>query len=881
MLDNQKYKELSSLNINNQFYSYYDIKRFKDSVKLPYSIRLLLEGALRNYDEVNVTIEHIEQLINWETNNGGEVEIPFVPGRVIFQDYTGIPAIVDLAALRSKMKELGDDPKKINPKVRVDLVIDHSLIVESSSNSDALHKNLDIEYKRNQERYSFVRWAQQAFENFYVVPPGSGIVHQVNLEYLASSVLQKENLLYPDTLVGTDSHTTMINGLGIVGWGVGGIEAEAAMLGLPLYLLNPEVIGIKITGALAEGVTATDLALTITEMLRKTGVVGKFVEYFGDGLSHLSLADRATIANMAPEYGATLSFFPFDYITEQYLLQTGRTEAAILASHYHKAQGLYREDGEEDPIYTSKIVLDLTTIEPSLAGPKRPQDRVPLTEMKHSFQRSLKASIEDRGYSLTELEIKNQGEYLKHGDVVLAAITSCTNTSNPSVMIAAGLVAKRANSLGLKIPSYVKTSLTPGSKMVEHYLKKLGLLDCLEKLGFYIDGFGCGACCGNSGPLNEKYEKDIHMNNLVVSSVLSGNRNFEGRIHPSIKANYLASPPLVVLYALAGTTNIDICKEAIGTDSKGNKVYFKDLWPSSEEIEKCQTEVVNLLSYKEQYRTVHSHEKWEEIEYPEGDTFSWDIQSTYIQKSPFLDLQNRSHEEGYLNNLYPLLVLGDSITTDHISPAGNIQRKSPAGHYLLEREIPSNEFNSYGARRGNHELMVRGTFANIRIRNKLLDNVEGGYTKFLPTQEVMSIYEATEKYKQLQIGLFIVAGKEYGTGSSRDWAAKGTKLLGVRLVLAESFERIHRSNLVGMGILPITYAEDEIPYVFTGEETIQLKLSQPTLHAKQCTLLNIIKADGTNSEKRVIIRLDNSVEVETYLKGGLLPYIISEIKTTV
>ncbi|MEI4769766.1 aconitate hydratase AcnA [Psychrobacillus sp. FJAT-51614] len=880
MLQNQKYKELSSLNVNNQLYSYYDIKRFNDSVKLPYSIRLLLEGALRNYDEVNVTTEHIEQLINWVTNSGGDVEIPFVPGRVIFQDYTGIPAIVDLAALRSKMKELGDDPKKINPKVRVDLVIDHSLIVESSSNSDALQKNLDIEYKRNQERYSFVRWAQQAFENFYVVPPGSGIVHQVNLEYLASSVLQKENLLYPDTLVGTDSHTTMINGLGVVGWGVGGIEAEAAMLGSPLYLLNPEVIGIKITGALAEGVTATDLALTITEMLRKTGVVGKFVEFFGDGLSHLSLADRATIANMAPEYGATLSFFPFDYITEQYLLQTGRSEAAVLASHYHKVQGLYREDGEDDPIYTRKIVLDLTTIEPSLAGPKRPQDRVPLTEMKHSFQRSLTASIEDRGYSLTEIEVKKQGEYLKHGDVVLAAITSCTNTSNPSVMIAAGLVAKRASNLGLKVPSYVKTSLTPGSKMVEHYLKKLGLLTCLEKLGFYIDGFGCAACCGNSGALHEKYEKDIHMNNLVVSSVLSGNRNFEGRIHPSIKANYLASPPLVVLYALAGTTNIDIYKEAIGTDSKGNKVYFKDLWPSNEEIEKCQTEVVNL-SYKEQYSTVHSHEKWEEIEYPEGDTFTWDLQSTYIQKSPFLDLQNRSHEEGYLNNLYPLLVLGDSITTDHISPAGNIQQKSPAGHYLLEREIPSNEFNSYGARRGNHELMVRGTFANIRIRNKLLDNVEGGYTKYFPTQEVMTIYEATEKYKQLQIGLFIVAGKEYGTGSSRDWAAKGTKLLGVRLVLAESFERIHRSNLVGMGILPITYAENEIPYVFTGEETVQLKLSQATLHAKQRTLLNIIKTDGTKSEKQVIIRLDNTVEVETYLKGGLLPSIISEIKTTV
>ncbi|MGE7664751.1 aconitate hydratase AcnA [Ureibacillus composti] len=870
---------LTSLNINGQTYSYYDISSFNKDKIYPYSIRLLLEGAIRNYDGISVTEEHINHLLNWYEHAGGNNEVPFIPGRVIFQDYTGIPAIVDLAAMRSKIVELGGDPKKINPKVRVDLVIDHSLIVEKTSTRDALHKNLELEYKRNEERYSFVRWAQQAFDNFYVVPPGSGIVHQVNLEYLATGVLQKEKLLYPDTLVGTDSHTTMINGLGILGWGVGGIEAESAMLGTPLYLLTPEVVGIKLEGALREGVTATDLAITITELLRKKGVVGKFVEFFGDGLSQLSLADRATIANMAPEYGATLSFFPFDAIAEDYLIQTGRSEAAILANQYYKAQGLYREDGMDDPNYSDTILLDLKSIEPSLAGPKRPQDRVPLANMKSSFINSLTAPIEKRGYGLSSEQLKNKGKYLKHGDVTLAAITSCTNTSNPSVMIAAGLVAKKANEFGLSTPSFVKKSLTPGSKIVEYYLAELGLLNELELLGFYIDGFGCAACCGNSGSLKEEYEKDIIENDLVVSSVLSGNRNFEGRVHPLIKANYLASPPLVILYALAGTTEIDLLNDPIGQSAKGNPIYFKDLWPTNWEIQQLQNQITNAAIYNEQYKTVHTHDKWESINYPKGDTFVWNTTSTYIQRAPFLD-ENNNKKENLLKELKPLVVLGDSITTDHISPAGRIQKNGPAGQYLLNNQVEVQQFNSYGARRGNHEVMVRGTFANVRLRNQLVPGIEGGFTKFIPTGELLPIYEAAQKYADISQGLFIAAGKEYGTGSSRDWAAKGTKLLGVQVVLAESFERIHRSNLIGMGILPITYDVGEEPFQFTGNESIDLNIIPNHIKPKLVLDLKITEKNGVTVNKKVMLRLDNLVEVEVYLNGGLLPTMFKEVQTT-
>lgn len=847
--------------------------------RLPFSIKILLEQALRNLDHFQVHEKDIQALATWDGSQK-EKEIPFKPARVLLQDFTGVPAVVDLAALRSSVVEMGGDPSVINPKVPVDLVVDHSLQVDQYGTKDSLKNNMAMEFQRNKERYEFLKWGASAFQNFRVVPPGVGIIHQVNLEYLANVVQLREGVCFPDTVVGTDSHTTMVNGAGVLGWGVGGIEAEAAMLGQPIYMLIPQVIGFKLHGSLPPGTTATDLVLRAVEMLREKGVVEKFVEFYGAGLSSLSLADRATLANMAPEYGATMGFFPVDAETLKYLKSTGRSEDLIQrVERYSKEQGLFRTDATPDPIYSDTLQLDLSTVEPALAGPKRPQDRVRLSDMKTQWHHTLQAPIPQRGFALDEASIQaksaiagSQGNELKQGSVVIAAITSCTNTSNPSVLIAAGLLAKKAVAKGLRAKSWVKTSLAPGSRVVTDYLNKAGLTEPLEQLGFYNVGYGCTTCIGNTGPLDEAIVNAIHQNDLVVTSVLSGNRNFEGRISPHVKANYLASPPLVVAYAIAGTVNIDLTREPLGVDSAGLEVKLSDIWPSAEEIAEASQWITPEM-YLARYKDVqNSSEMWNRIESKNQEVYEWDETSTYIQNPPFFKKMSLDLDPiGDIAEATALVKLGDSVTTDHISPAGAFAPEHPAGKYLLEKGVPRENFNSYGARRGNDRIMTRGTFANVRIRNQILEGVEGGYTMHLPTNEQMSIFDAAMKYQEEGTPLIVVGGSEYGTGSSRDWAAKGSFLLGVKAVLVASFERIHRSNLIGMGVLPLQFeagknAED---YGLTGRE----KFSVVGIHEDIKPLQKLkVLADG--QEIPVICRLDTMVEIEYYKNGGILHTVL-------
>ncbi|MBN2910561.1 aconitate hydratase AcnA [Polycladomyces sp. WAk] len=888
----------SQLESGGKTYTYYRLQGLEEQglgkvSRLPFSIKVLLEAAVRQCDGKAVTEEHVKQLARWAEERSDK-EVAFKPARIVLQDFTGVPAVVDLAALRSAMKRVGGDPSRINPLIPVDLVIDHSVMVDKYGTEDALEYNMNVEFERNEERYRLLRWAQEAFDNFRAVPPATGIVHQVNLEYLATVVATREvdgrTEVFPDSLVGTDSHTTMINGLGVVGWGVGGIEAEAGMLGQPLYFVTPEVVGFKLTGKLPDGATATDLALTVTEMLRKKGVVGKFVEFYGPGLSNISLADRATVANMAPEYGATMGFFPVDEESLNYLRNTGRDEKLVqLVEDYCKAQGLFRTDDTPDPIFSDTIELDLSTVVPSLAGPKRPQDRIELKNMKKAWNDTLRKPVEERGFGLSEEEIDKKAEVtadgesftLKNGSVVIAAITSCTNTSNPSVMLGAGLVAKKAVEKGLKVPAYVKTSLTPGSKVVTDYLKEAGLIEPLAQLGFTVAGYGCATCIGNSGPLPEAVAKAIEENDLTVASVLSGNRNFEGRIHPLVKANYLASPPLVIVYALAGTVDIDLLNEPIGYGHDNQPVYLKDIWPSAQEVRDVMNQAMNPEQFKKQYsRVFDANERWNNLPTPKGELYDWDPKSTYIQEPPFfVNLSPDVEPIEEIRGARALAVLGDSVTTDHISPAGAIAPDSPAGKYLREHGVEPKDFNSYGSRRGNDRVMTRGTFANIRIRNLMVPGTEGGVTKFLPTGEVMPIYDAAMKYKEQNTPLVVLAGKEYGTGSSRDWAAKGTNLLGVKAVIAESFERIHRSNLVGMGVLPLQFVEGQNAKTLnlTGEETFDIIGLSDDMQPNQTLKVRATKADGTTVEFDVISRLDSVVDIEYYRNGGILQTVLRQI----
>ncbi len=862
--------------------------------RLPFSIKILLESVLREFDDYVVTEKDIKLLAGYNPAKAASSEIPFKPARVVLQDFTGVPSVVDLAALRSAMARAGGDPQKINPVVPVDLVIDHSVQVDTFGQEYAFMFNRQKEFERNRERYEFLRWGQKAFKNFSVVPPARGIVHQVNLEYLAKAVWSREEngerILYPDSLVGTDSHTTMINGLGILGWGVGGIEAEAVMLGQPIYMLIPEVIGFKVTGKMPEGVTATDLTLTVTQMLRKKGVVGKFVEFYGDGLSSMSLPDRATIANMAPEYGATVGFFPIDKESLRYMERTGRSEELCdTVERYTKEQGLFREDGMQDPVFTDTLHLDLSTIETSLAGPKRPQDRVPLDEMKRSFNTSLTSKEPTSGFALTQEKLASKGTFkngttleMKHGDVVIAAITSCTNTSNPSVMLGAGIVAKKANERGLKVPPYVKTSLAPGSRVVTEYLEEAKLTPELDKLGFNLVGYGCTTCIGNSGPLPDAVEAAIKEGDLIVAGVLSGNRNFEGRIHANVKANYLASPPLVVAYALAGTVDIDLSTEPLGKDKEGNDVFLRDVWPTTDEIlEHLDNAVRPDLFHKMYDGIADSNEEWNNIPITGGALFEWKDDSTYIQEPPFFQNMNPETEPVKpIKNARVLVKVGDSITTDHISPAGAIKSDSPAGFYLISNGVENKDFNSYGSRRGNDRVMTRGTFANVRLKNQLAPGTEGGYTTYFPTGEVRFIYDASMDYQKEGTPLVVLAGKEYGTGSSRDWAAKGTNLLGVRAVIAESFERIHRSNLVGMGVLPLQFEEGQNAETLglDGNEYFTIELDD-NLKAQQEIWVTASKSnkpdfDGKVSRFKTVCRIDTPVEVEYFENGGILQTVL-------
>ncbi len=861
---------------------------------LPYSIRILLEAVLRNCDGYQVSEEDVRNLANWNAAKPAELEVPFKPARVVLQDFTGVPAVVDLAAMRDAMKTLGGDPRKINPLIPVDLVIDHSVQVDYFGTADALSKNVEVEFDRNKERYEFLRWGQQAFNNFRVVPPNTGIVHQVNLEFLAKAVfLGKDHLgtvAFPDSLVGTDSHTTMINGLGVLGWGVGGIEAEATMLGQPLYMLMPEVVGMKLTGKLAAGATATDLVLRVTEILRKEGVVNKFVEFFGDGVSRMSLADRATIANMAPEYGATMGFFPVDHETLNYMKRTGRTSAEIeLVERYCKEQGLFRLDGEPELAYTKVLTLDLGTVEPSVAGPKRPQDRVPLKSVKGSFSKALSAPIAERGFGLAsdqlqaagKIENNGHSDTIHHGSVVIAAITSCTNTSNPSVMLGAGLLAKKAVEKGLKVKSFVKTSLAPGSRVVTDYLSNAGVLKPLEQLGFHVVGYGCTTCIGNSGPLPEPVANAITSGNLVAAAVLSGNRNFEGRVNPHTRANYLASPALVVAYAIAGTVDIDFDKEPIGHDPSGKAVFFREIWPTHEEIETTIEKSVQPELFVKQYSSAFTaNETWNAIPITPGELFQWDEKSTYIQRPPFLE--GITVHEGSIQPILgarALAVLGDSVTTDHISPAGSIAKDGPAGKFLQQNGVQPRDFNSYGARRGNDRVMVRGTFANIRIRNGLTPGVEGGVTRYLPSGEQMSIYDASMKYQADKTPLVILAGTEYGTGSSRDWAAKGTLQLGIKAVIAASYERIHRSNLVGMGVLPLQFIEGQTiqSLGLTGEEVFDIPSLSDSLQPRSKVQVTATSKDGSKKVFDALVRIDTPVEIDYYRNGGILPTVLRKL----
>ncbi|UCH27943.1 MAG: aconitate hydratase AcnA [Trueperaceae bacterium] len=869
---------------------------FGDIDRLPFSIKILLESLLRNENGYDVTEDDVKTLAAYDPRTPVEEEIPFKPARVILQDFTGVPSVVDLAALRSAMHRLGGDPKLINPQVPVDLVIDHSVQVDESDSPLALVNNAALEFDRNIERYEFLRWGQQAFENFRVVPPASGIVHQVNLEYLAKGVLYRPHddreVAYPDSLVGTDSHTTMINGLGIVGWGVGGIEAEAVMLGQPIYMLIPEVVGLKVTGRLPEGSTATDLALTVTQLLRSKGVVGRFVEFYGPGLSGMTLPDRATIANMAPEYGATMGFFPVDDESLRYLHQTGRLDDEVEAvERYAKAQGLFRDDDTPDPEFYDTVELDLSTVEPSIAGPKRPQDRILLRDVKESFQSDLAKPFEQRGFNLSKDDVDSEAGLtiggdtfqLTHGDVVIAAITSCTNTSNPSVMLAAGLVAKKAVEAGLEVRPYVKTSLAPGSKVVTEYLRDTGLLPYLEKLGFYVVGYGCTTCIGNSGPLPDEVVEAINRGNLVAASVLSGNRNFEGRINPHIKANYLASPPLVVAFAIAGTVNTDLVTEPLGKNASGEEIYLRDIWPTYAEITEHMETAMKPETFERLYDGIEkSNEKWNQIPVKGGDLFAWDRESTYVQEPPFfLDLSPEPEAISAIRDARVLVKVGDSVTTDHISPAGSIAIDSPAGQYLIDKGVKPSDFNTYGARRGNDQVMARGTFANIRLKNELAPGTEGGWTTDFTTGEIATIYDASLNYKSQHIPTVVLAGIDYGMGSSRDWAGKGPFLLGIRAVIAKSFERIHRSNLVGMGVLPLQYkaGEDAASLGLTGRETFSIEIDDQVEPRQEITV-RVVSEDGTSQQFQAVCRLDTPVEIDYYRNGGILHAVLRNLHAT-
>jgi aconitate hydratase len=864
--------------------------------RLPFSLKILLENLLRHEDGRVVKAADIETLARWDVTSSAQRELSFAPARVLLQDFTGVPCVVDLAAMRDAVSRLGGDPTRVNPLQPVELVIDHSVQVDYFGQANAFQLNADLEFSRNKERYAFLRWGQSAFDNFRVVPPDTGIVHQVNLEYLARVIMDQGGVAYPDTLVGTDSHTTMVNGLGVVGWGVGGIEAEAAMLGQPISMLIPPVLGFRLNGQMLEGATATDLVLTITERLRKHGVVGKFVEFFGSGLEHLTIADRATLGNMCPEYGATIAIFPIDDMTLDYLRLTGRDSARVeLVEAYAKAQGLFRRVGDPDPIYSETIELDLATVEPSLAGPRRPQDRVSLKHAKSGFEgalSTLQAAMKkpafapahagasggqvQAGAAVAERPAVGQ---LEHGSVVIAAITSCTNTSNPSVMIGAGLLAKRAVERGLTRQPWVKTSLAPGSKVVTEYLRQAGLDTYLDALGFNLVGYGCTTCIGNSGPLPDEVSAEVDARNLVVASVLSGNRNFEGRIQQQVRANYLASPPLVVAYALAGRMTIDLTTEPLGVDTKGAPVYLRDIWPSGREIQETMLRAVNAQMFREQYADVFAgDERWQTLDVPTGDRFAWESDSTYVRNPPFFDgvtLQPAALKD--IAGARTLALLGDSITTDHISPAGSIKKDSPAGQYLIAHGVQPADFNSYGARRGNHEVMMRGTFANIRLRNLLAPGTEGGWTTYQPAGDVMTIYDAAMKYKDAGVPLIIVAGKEYGSGSSRDWAAKGTLLLGVRAVICESFERIHRSNLVNMGVLPLQFqaGATAASIGLTGKEAVEIVGVASGLAPGA---LVTVRARGEKAiEFQAIARIDTPEELVAFRHGGILPYVMRQL----
>jgi aconitate hydratase len=873
--------------------------------RLPYSMKILLENLLRHEDGRFVKASDVETLARWDVKSGAAKEISFTPARVLLQDFTGVPAVVDLAAMRDGIVRLGGDPNRVNPLQPVELVIDHSVQVDYFGRADAFQLNAELEFSRNRERYAFLRWGQRAFNNFEVVPPDTGIVHQVNLEYLARVVMTASGeggtLAYPDTLVGTDSHTTMVNGLGVVGWGVGGIEAEAAMLGQPISMLIPKVVGFRLTGTMLEGATATDLVLTITERLRKHGVVGKFVEFFGPGLEHLTIADRATLGNMCPEYGATIAIFPIDEMTLDYLRLTSRDAARVrLVEAYARAQGLFRTSAEPDPVYSEGIELDLSTVEPSLAGPRRPQDRVSLKQAKNGFENALPSmmtsssikgakaagsahvsAVSGPSSGLAVADVAEVATGLDHGAVVIAAITSCTNTSNPSVMIAAGLLARKAVARGLRRQPWVKTSLAPGSKVVTEYLRKAGLMSYLEALGFHLVGYGCTTCIGNSGPLPDEVAAEVEARNLVVCSVLSGNRNFEGRIQQQVRANYLASPPLVVAYALAGRMTVDLTAEPLGFDPDGRPVYLRELWPTEREIQDAMLSSVTSDMFREQYADVfRGDDRWRELTVPTGDRFAWDPESTYIRNPPFfeeLTLETLPVQD--VAGARVLALLGDSITTDHISPAGSIKKDSPAGKYLIARGVDPHDFNSYGARRGNHEVMMRGTFANVRLRNLLAPGTEGGWTTYQPEGEVMTIYDAAMKYKAEQVPLLVIAGKEYGSGSSRDWAAKGTLLLGVKAVIAESFERIHRSNLVNMGVLPLQFAPDATSALLglTGRERYDLSGIAQSLQPGGAVRVRAHTDDGHIVDFETIARVDTPEELVAFRHGGILPYVLRQL----
>jgi aconitate hydratase len=877
-----------SLEVAGKTYHYYSLPdaaaQLGDISRLPTSLKVLLENLLRWEDDVTVRSDDLRSLVTWLQTRSSDQEIQYRPARVLMQDFTGVPAVVDLAAMRDAVARAGGDPQKINPLSPVDLVIDHSVMVDRFGSDQAFEQNVEIEMQRNGERYEFLRWGQQAFDNFSVVPPGTGICHQVNLEYLGQVVWTREEngetVAYPDTLVGTDSHTTMINGLGVLGWGVGGIEAEAAMLGQPVSMLIPEVIGFRLSGKLNEGVTATDLVLTVTQMLRKHGVVGKFVEFYGPGLDHLPLADRATIGNMAPEYGATCGFFPVDQITIDYLRLTGRNEERIaLVEAYSKAQGMWRDSDSPDPVFTATLELDLAQVQPSVAGPKRPQDRVTLGDIGANFDLLLETGGRKQQAD-TSVEVNGENFHLKHGAVVIAAITSCTNTSNPNVLMAAGLVAKKAVERGLKRQPWVKSSLAPGSKVVTDYLERAGLTRYLDQLGFNLVGYGCTTCIGNSGPLPDAIGQAITDNDLIVSSVLSGNRNFEGRVHPLVKANWLASPPLVVAFALAGTTRINMDREPLGYDDQNQPVYLKDIWPSSAEIAEAVARIDGEM-FRSRYADVFSgDEHWQKIPVSAGDTYQWNASSSYVQNPPYFeDIGQPPAPPADVENARVLAVFGDSITTDHISPAGNIKASSPAGLYLQSLGVAPEDFNSYGSRRGNHEVMMRGTFANIRIKNEMLGGEEGGNTLYQPSGEKLSIYDAAMRYQAEGVPLVVIAGKEYGTGSSRDWAAKGTNLLGVKAVIAESFERIHRSNLIGMGVLALQFVGEQTRQSLglNGTEKLSIRGLGADIRPRQLLTVDVERQDGSRDSFQVLSRIDTLNEVQYFKAGGILHYVLRQL----